>query len=96
MTVPKYPLPFDTSNNRLDDELVDLVADLIIFRTHLPLIDDDGPDIERLRAALAWFLYGTPLPLPVDERLAEPPGGPVPTGVEGHRQTGRDDQGSAR
>lgn len=53
--VPKYPLPYDPSDDRLDEDLVGLVADLIAFRTGYPHID--GPDLERLRQALRWFLY---------------------------------------
>jgi hypothetical protein len=83
---PAYPVPYDPSDDRLDDQLVGLAGDLIVYRTGYPYID--GPDLDRLREALHWFLYG-PIE-PVDERLSEPEGGPIPPGVEGHRETGRD------
>jgi hypothetical protein len=66
MTVPNYPLPYDPSDDRLDDDLVGLVADLIQFRTGYP--DIDGPDLDRLREALRNFLYRSPLtPEPIAE-----------------------------
>jgi hypothetical protein len=50
-----YPLPYNPADDRLDDELVELVADLIVFRTGHPLIT--GPDLAELREVLHGFLY---------------------------------------
>lgn len=53
-TVAKiYPIPPD---DRLTDEVVELVADLLTHRGY-PFIDD-GADLDRLREALRQFLYG--------------------------------------
>jgi hypothetical protein len=50
-----YPLPYDPADDRLDDQLLELVADLIVFRTGHPFIT--GPDLAALREVLHGFLY---------------------------------------
>lgn len=61
MTVPNpapqrvYPLPYDPADDRLSDDLVELVADLIVFLTRHPFIT--GPDLAELRKVLHGFLY---------------------------------------
>lgn len=55
-TVPNaahYPIPQD---DRLTDEVVELVADPLCHRGFPPIFSE--PDLNRLRDALSLFLYG--------------------------------------
>jgi hypothetical protein len=68
MSAPLFPLP-EGSDDSLSDDVVELVADLLTS-CGLPFIGA-GPDLDRLRAALRWFAYGTQVP----NRQGASPGG---------------------